>query len=326
MKRAWAMAWLAVLPAWADVTGVVLNGTTGKPQPGVIVTLASMGQGGPAPSGAARTDAEGKFRIAGSGAGPMLVQAIYKGVLYSRPVQGGEPVQVQVFESSPRVPDVRVTQHMILVESDGKEWVVNETVLFDNPSSVTWSDPEHGTLRFTTPEATGNNVRVRATSPSSVPVEREPRRVRAGEFALDFPVKPGGETRFDISYKFPAKETTLLKGRILHPPGPVRLVVPEGIRAEGSSLKQLGQEPSTRAMIYDVTAPEFELRLAGTGALPQTPPPSQEEENGPRVERILPPGYERWWKVALALTAAFLALSFWAQWLKSEIAGKKSAR
>lgn len=325
MKRACALCLLAVLPAWADVSGVVVNRTTGKPQPGVVVSLTSMGQGGMAPAGAARTDAEGRFTIRGGASGPMLLQAIYKGVLYSRAVQGGGPVEVDVFESSPKVPEVRMTQHMILVEGDGKEWVVNETILFENPSSLTWNDPEHGTLRFTVPEAAGSNVRVRATSPSSVPVEREPRRVQAGEYALDFPVKPGGETRFDISYKFPAEGAPVLKGRILHPPGPVRLVVPEGIRVEGAALKELGQEPGTRAMIYDVTTPEYELKLAGTGQLASAPA-TEQEEDGPRIERILPPGYERWWKVALALAAAFLALSFWAQWLKSASAGDKSAR
>ncbi len=306
-------------------SGVVINRTTGKPQPGVVVSLASMGQGGMTPAGAARTDAGGRFTIRGGAAGPMLVQALYKGVLYSRAVQGAAPVEIEVFEASPKVPEVRVTQHMILIEGDGKNWVVNETILFDNPSSLTWSDPERGTLRFTAPESAGADVRVRATSPGSVPVEREPRRVRAGEFALDFPVKPGGETRFDISYRFPVQDTPALKGRILHPPGPVRLVVPEGIRVESAALKQLGQEPGTRATIYDLTTPEYELRLAGSGELASAPA-TEQEEDGPRIERIMPPGYERWWKVALGLAVAFLALSFWAQWLKSASAGDKSAR
>jgi len=316
----------AALPVWADVSGTVVNRTTGKPQPGVVVHLTGMGQGGMAPAGSARTDANGKFSIAAKTAGPMLLQAVYKGVSYSRAVQGGGEVEVEVYEAAPSVPDVRLTQHMILVESDGKEWVVNETVLFDNSTNVTWNDPGQGTLRFTAPESAGDNVRVRATSPGGVPVEREPRRVRPGLFALDFPVKPGGETRFDISYKMPATDPMLLRGRILHPPGPVRLVVPEGIRVESPAIKELGQEPSTRAAIYDITANEYELRLSGAGALPQTPVASEQEENGPRIERILPPGYERWWKAALALAAAFLALSFWAQWLKSESAGNKPAR
>lgn len=326
MKGAWILVFAAV-PALADISGTVVNRTTGKPQAGVLVHLTQMGQGGMAPAGSARTGEDGRFRIAGPNAGSMLLQAIYKGVSYSRPVEAGASnVQVEVFEAAPRVPDVRVTQHMILVESDGKEWVVNETVLFDNQTNVTWNDPEQGTLQFTAPKEAGENVRVRATSPGSVPVEREPRRVRPGLFALDFPVKPGGETRFDVSYKFAAQDKAVLRGRVLHAPGPVRLVVPEGIKAEGKALKELGQEPSTRAAIFDVIGPEYEIRLAGTGALPQTPVASESEEEGPRIERILPPGYERWWKAALALAAAFLALSFWAQWIKSGAAGSRSAR
>lgn len=326
MTRA-SLLLLAALPAWADLSGVVVNRTTGKPQPGVFVHLTRMGQGGMSPAGSARTGPDGRFTLRAQQSGALLLQAVYKGVSYSRPVEsGGAEIRIDVFEAAPRVPDVRVSQHMILVESDGKEWVVNETLLFDNPSNVAWNDPGRGTLQFTAPPEAGAGVRVRATSPGSVPVEREPRRVRAGLFALDFPVKPGGETRFDISYKFPAGNPTLLKGRILHPPGPVRLVVPEGITAESAVLKPLGQEPSTRAAIFDVAGNEYDIRLSGTGALPQTPPAGETEEDGPRIERILPPGYERWWKVALALIAAFLALTFWAQWIRSPAAGKRAAR
>ncbi len=326
MKGGWALL-LAVLPAWADVSGVVINRTTGKPQARAVVSLTGMGQAGMAPAGSARTGEDGRFSIATQSSGPMLLQAIHQGVIYSRPVQGGAAnVEIDVYDAAPRVPDVRVSQHMILVESDGKEWVVNETILFENSTNVTWNDPERGTLQFTAPPSAGGNVRVRATSPGSVPVEREPRRVREGLFALDFPVKPGGETRFDISYKFPAQEQTVLKGRILHPPGPVRLVAPQGIRAEGAALKPIGEEPMTRAAIFDITGEAYELRLSGAGELPQTPAASDSEEDGPRIERILPPGYERWWKWALALAVLFLALSFWAQWLKSESAGKRMAR
>lgn len=326
MRRAWLLA-LAALPALADIGGTVINRTTGKPQAGVFVHLTQMGQGGMAPAGSARTGEDGRFVIRTKGAGSLLLQAVYKGVSYSRPVEAGSTnVEIDVFDAAPRVPDVRVTQHMVLVEGDGTEWVVNETVLFENATNVTWNDPGQGTLQFTAPEAAGENVRVRATSPGRVPVEREPRRVRPGVFALDFPVKPGGETRFDISYKFPAQAGTVLKGRILHAPGPVRLVVPEGIQAEGAELKLLGQEPSTRAAIFDITGRSYEIRLSGTGSLPQTPAASESEEDGPRIERILPPGYERWWKTALALLVAFLALSFWAQWIKSGTAGSRSAR
>ncbi|GIU79248.1 MAG: hypothetical protein KatS3mg005_2486 [Bryobacteraceae bacterium] len=326
MRGAWILLF-AALPALADISGTVINRTTGKPQPGVFVHLTQMGQGGMAPGGSARTGEDGRFTIKTANAGAMLLQAVYKGVSYSRAVEANAAnVQIDVFDAAPRVPDVRVTQHMILVEGDGKEWVVNETILFENSTNVAWNDPEQGTLQFTAPASAGENVRVRATSPGSVPVEREPRRVRAGLFALDFPVKPGGETRFDISYKFPAQDNTVLQGRILHPPGPVRLVVPEGIRAEGAALKDLGQEPTTRAAIFDIAGKEYEIRLSGAGALPQTPVASESEEDGPRIERILPPGYERWWKIALALLAAFLALSFWAQWIKSGSAGNRSAR
>lgn len=316
-----AILLLLSLPLLA-VDGTVVNKTTGKPQAGVLVHATKMTQGGMEPAGSAKAAADGKFTIQADGTAPLLVQAVYKGVTYTKQIPPGAPsagVEIEVWEAAAQVAEATMAQHMILIETDGQELVVNETIIYQNSGNVTWNDSEKGTLRFYVPPEAGTNVMVRATSPGGMPVEREPRAgSEKGAYLLDFAVKPGGETRFDISYKMPAKEPLQLSGRILHGPGPVRLIVPQGITVEGDGLASLGPEPQTQAAIFDVKGSKYLLKISGTGTLRSSAPaPTEREEDGPRIQEMMPPGYLRWWKWALGLMLGFLALSFWAQWMKT---------
>jgi hypothetical protein len=311
---------LSTSALWAAVDGTVVNKSTGRPQAGVTVSLTKLGQGGMSPAGSVTTDAQGKFAFESAAPDMHLIQAVYKGVTYNLSVQPGAPttgLQVFVFDSS-ATPIPNVDQHMILIETDGKELVVNEAIIYKNETTTTWADPVRGTLRFYVPAAAGENVRARATAPGGMPVDRPPKRSsERGGWFLDYPVKPGGETRFDISYKLPAGSPTKLEGRILHGDGPVRIVVPPGILVEGEGVKPLGAEPSTQASLYDVTGKIYKITITGAGQLRSAAQPAERtEEDGPRIESIAPPGYDRNKYILLGLMLAVLALGFTAQYLK----------
>ncbi len=310
------------LPMFAAIDGTVINKTSGKPQAGVKVNLTKLDQGGMSAAGSATSGPDGKFKIEGDGAAAHLLQAVYQGVPYNMQLPPGAPasgLEVAVYDALPKVSAAQMTQHMILLETNEQELVVQETLIYQNDANVTWYDPK-GTLRFSVPEAAGGNVMARATAPGGMPVERQPKKAGPGVYVLDYPVKPGGETRFDISYKMPVKDPMELAGKILHEPGPVRLVVPQGITVSGDGLTPLGTEPQTHAMIYDIKGTTYKFKIVGTGSLQSTsnaPEATDREEDGPRIEQILPPGYQRQWKWVLGLVLAFLALSFWAQWIKT---------
>jgi hypothetical protein len=249
-----------------------------------------------------------------------LLQAAYEGVTYNLSLQPGAPtngLQVPVFEAS-ATPIPKVDQHMILLETDGKELVVNEAVLIKNDTNTAWVDPARGTLRFYVPPEAGDNIRARATAPGGMPVERLPKRAgEKGVWFVDYPVKPGGDTRFDLSYKLPVNGTPKFESRIVHGEGPVRLLVPPGIQVQGDGLKLLGTEPSSQASIYDVTTRNYKVTLAGSGQLrPAQQPTERSEEDGPRIESIVPPGYDRNKYILLGLMLGVLALGFAAQYLK----------
>lgn len=318
-----ALLLLCALPLLAAIEGTVTNKTTGKPQAGVKITLTKLGQGGMQAGGSTSSAADGSFKLDSGAGSAHLLQALWQGVAYNVQLQPGAPtnaVKIDVFDALAKVSAVDATQHMILIETDGKEVVVNETVIFQNDSQTTWYDPQSGSLHFTAPPEAGKDVKARAIAPGGMPVEREPKQLQKGVFAVDFPVKPG-ETRFDLSYKMPATETTSLTGRILHSPGPVRFVVPKGVTLEGANLTAIGNEPKSGAAIFDLKGDSYTVKISGSGSLRATesaaPETTEREEDGPRIQQILPPGYERQYKWALGLILAILALSFYAQYIKT---------
>ena len=83
---------IMALPAMGAVDGVVNNGTTGKPQPSVLITLVQPGQGGMQTIATVKSDSEGKFKIDKEyPPGPLLLQAVYGGVVYTQPLPPGTP-------------------------------------------------------------------------------------------------------------------------------------------------------------------------------------------------------------------------------------------
>ena len=301
------------VPLFAAIDGTVINKTTSRPQPGVTVTLTKLGQGGMAPAGSVKTDKDGKFSLEGDAAGAHLLQASYQGVTYSMSLTPGSPVngvELMVYDASRARGAAKVDQHMVLLETDGQELVVNETLIYKNDGTTTWANPSEGTLRFYLPEAAQSQMRVRALSPNGMPVERTP--LKSGEknvYYVDFPVKPG-ETRFDISYKMPATDPVSFTGRTLHKDGKVRLVVPQGIQAVGTGIKMIGTEPQSQATIYDVETPDYKVVLTGSGAMRALEPTQRTEEEGPSIEQIHPRIYgQMYWILGLSL--ALLALGFW---------------
>lgn len=307
---------LAAAGLSAAVEGVVVNRTTGKPQAGVEVVMTTMGAGGMQPAGRAVTDAAGKFRLESSTDAAHLIQALWQGVTYNKSLQQGTPtVEIEVYDSLPRLSAVEIAQHMILVETDGNEITVNETLLFQNDSLTTWNDPKGGTVRVWVPSAAGDQVRARVVAPGGLPVERQPRPSgTANVWTLDAPVKPG-ETRFDFSYKLPAGDKNALSTRILHE-GKARLIVPDSINATGDGLKMLGTEPSINAAIFEIEKPDFTVTLTGTGSLRPAGPAPGADEGSPSLQTIAPPGYQRIWAWVLALAGVILVLGFVAQYMK----------
>jgi hypothetical protein len=311
---------ILMLPAVAlAVDGIVTNQTTGQPQANVIVTLVQAGQGGMQSLGSVKTDAQGKFTIDKPTAdGPVLLQALYGGVTYTKMVQPGTPVTgvaLDVYDSTSRPGEAVLNQHMVLLQPNETGLQVNEMFLMRNTGKVTWADASKGTLQFYAPSGHGN-IRVMVAGPGGMPVQR-PAEPAGPEnvYKVVFPIKPG-ETRFDINYGIETA-TKQFSGKRVMKGGESRLVIPNGVTLEGDGLEQLGSEPQTQAQIYGVKADSFSVKLSGTGSI-KVPSGAesggaergQEEDTGqPPLQQTNPRIYEKL-PVVLALSAAVLLLGF----------------
>lgn len=304
MRRLLPILLLSAAIAPAAVDGTIRNGTAGKPQPGVFVTLYRLGQTGPQPVKSLKTGPDGRFQFDQNVQGPHLLQVIYDGVLYNQMLTPGGPTSglaVEVYNSSKQPGDAKIIQHMVLLEPVENQLQVTENFFFRNGGKVSYNDPAHGTLRLFLPEASKGQARVTATAPGGMPVQRPAEKTaQPNVYKVDFPIKPG-ETRFDISYSVPFSPPGIFAGKILDKGAPVRLVVPAGVTLNGQGLKPLGQEPQTKASIYEVAGSEYKVEIQGSGAL-NAAAAGGEEESGPSIEQILPRVYGKvYWILGLSL-------------------------
>lgn len=308
-----ALVCLGLSPAFAAVDGVVINGTTGKPQPNVIVSLVQPSQGGMQNLGSAKTDAEGKFRIDKEAQGPQLVQAFYAGVQYNKMVFPGAPatgVQVDVFDSSDKSGVAKVTQHFIVLQPAVDAMTVSEGILYQDDGKTTFNDPVNGSCRFYLPPEAKGQVTVTVNAPGGMPIKRPAEATKEPNvYKVSYPLKPG-ETRFDLNYVIPTTNPMIFSTKILHTEGASDLVVPNGVTAKGDDIELAGQEPKTQASIYRIKNASFKVEVEGIGSLtqPDASASQGEDDSGqPTIQEVKPRIYDRLYWI-LGMSFAILGL------------------
>ncbi len=279
IARAAAVAAVFILLpcAGAAIDGVVINGTTGQPEPRVAVTLMSFDQGMD-PVEETRSGPDGAFRLekslGGSGgrAVPGMLRAEFDGVSYSKMIPPGTPtsgVRLTVYSTvaGEQLPPQR---HIMFFEPGSSEMVVSESFLFSNDSKPpkTFRDPDQGTLRFYLPPAAKGIVQVSASGPASMPLRSMAQKTsQENVYMVDFPIKPG-ENRVDLTYLVPRSEASSFEGRLMYEGLSTQLAVPAGVTVEAEGLTPLGQEPQTQALVYQLPArTTFSLAISGEGQL-----------------------------------------------------------
>jgi hypothetical protein len=307
-----------VLPALATaaVEGVVLNESTSKPQPGATVTLIRLGNAMNT-TGSVQSDAQGKFRIEQDlqADAPHLLQVMHQSVTYNTMLPPGSPstgIELKVYNASANAPDAKVTQHMMLVESNGSEVAISETIIFENTGKVTFNRPT-GTLPIYVPPSVNTPIRVMVQAPQGMPIQRSAEKSdEPNTYVVKYPIRPG-ETRIDLSYSMPA--ASKFAGRILHGGGPVRVLAPVGVKLEGPDLVELGNEPRTQAMVYELRGTNLAFAVQGTGTLRDSVSSggggaaAGEEDNSPGIDQVKPRIYKRV-EAVLALSLLMLAIGF----------------
>ncbi|MEX2263621.1 MAG: carboxypeptidase-like regulatory domain-containing protein [Bryobacteraceae bacterium] len=293
----------------AAVDGTVQNRTTGKLQPGATVTLYKLGQAGMESLESVKSDAQGRFSIAQTANGPHLIQTAYDGVTYNHMLPPATPrtgLTLEVFNSSRQQGDAKIAQHMVLLEPSGDQLGVSESYVYRNDGRITYNDPDGGTLKFFVPAAARGTLRVNATAPQGMPIERAAEPAGGADtYKIDFPIKPG-ETRIDLTYSVPFTAPGTFEGKVLHKEGATYLIAPAGVTIKGEGLDSGRQEPRSRATIYELSRADYKVEIDGSGSLRGM---GAEESAGPSVEQILPRVYRNMYWI-LGLAFAILALGF----------------
>lgn len=258
--------------AWG-ADGTVHNATKDKPQAGATVSLFRMTQNGPEMLASVKSAADGTFNLVPPGGdtpGPKMVQTVYGGVTYSRVMPPGTPstnLQVEVYDSSSKVPDAKVSTHMMLLEPVNGQLGVSESYIYTNAGKVTYNDPDHGTLRFYLPAEAAGKVQVNVLAPNSVPVRRSADKTNIPNvYKLDFPIRPG-ESRIDLTYLMPFTSPGTFISKVLFKDPDTKVLAPVGVTLSGAGLKELGKEPQSQATIYDASGADLRVDVQGSGAL-----------------------------------------------------------
>ena len=293
------------------VDGTVMNGTSGKPQAGVPVTLSDISAMGMQPQGTVKAGAEGKFRFELTPAGPALIQAAYQGVTYNLTLQPGSPssgLTVTIYDSSARPGAAKVVQDIVLLEPAGTQLSVRENIIWQNDGKLTYSDPANGTLRLWVPPEGKSALRVSVTPPNGLPLEQSASpAAQTNVYKVDFPIKPG-ETTFEAGYVVPFTNPGSFSGKSLQKGAPLRLVAPQGVTLKGDGLEFLGQEPKSQASIYGVKSAEYKVDIQGTAAA-DAGSSEDEEGGGSGLDEILPRIYDNVYSV-VGLALVILVLGF----------------
>jgi hypothetical protein len=213
-----------------------------------------------------------------------------------------------VYNSSKQPGSAKVVQHMVLFEPNGNELAVSEMFIWANTGKTTFDDPQAGTLRFyAPPESKG--IQVNATAPQGMPIRRAAQP--AGEpdiYKVDFPIKPG-ESNIQINYTLPFTSPATFEGKVFYKGGPTSLMAPQGVQIKGEGLESRGQEPRTKASIYQTTATAYKVEIAGSGVL-QRGQAAESGEREPSIQQVMPKIYDRlYWVLALSLTILLLGFT-----------------
>lgn len=314
-RLAWILA--VALPALAAVDGTVTNGTTGKAQAGATVTLYQFSQAGPEPLDSVKSGADGTWRIDKPFQGMGFIQAAFDGVTYNHMLRPGTPtsgIALAVYNVAAKMgSDIKVTNHMLLLEPQGDRLSVRESYFFSNEGRTTWNDSQNGTLRFVVSKEPLGRVDVNATAPQGMPIQRAAEKGKGpGEMKVDFPIKPG-ETRIDLAYTLPYTSPSRFQTKFLLPAMQAMIAVPNGVELKGEGIKDEGKEPTTQASIFRVEAQSLDLEMTGSGDLSAGggggAGGDSEGSRGPEIEQIKARPYDKL-PIVLGLAFAILACGF----------------
>ena len=205
--RLLALLLLLALPAMAatTITGTVTNRTVNHPSAGDTVTLIRLAQGMQEATHTT-TDGKGHFSLDVPDPGIHLVRVTHDKANYFQPAPPGTTnLDIDVYNAAAKVPGVALEADVfrIQTESDGKSLRVVQHFFLKNDSTPPRTQFGERAFEFTLPDGAAVEGAV-AQGPGGMAVQSQPVPLpEKGHYSFIFPIRPGGETQFQISYRLP---------------------------------------------------------------------------------------------------------------------------
>lgn len=264
----------------STIRGTVRNGTTNKPSAGDVVILKKIAAG-MVEVGRTKTNAKGEFsfNVPAGQQQPYLLWVQHQEVTYTKvAIPGSDPLRVQVFDASPTVSDISVSEHMMVLQTNAGGDALDVDALFtlDNRSSPPQTKNGQHTFDIYLPdnvkveEATAQTAGNMALKTSVVPTDEK------NKYFFGYPLRPG-KTQFHVKYSIPYSGKLSLDPRVTLPTDNMLVVTPASINFApvDASVYTPRSDPQIpkNVSLYVATSVTPKSKLAfqiqGTGELPR---------------------------------------------------------
>ena len=271
------VAMLLLLSAAAQagtVSGVIHNGTNGnKVAAGVDVLLIQL-QGGMSVVANTKSDSDGRYHFdnPGIGQGPMLIRAVYRGVLFHQPLTPGtSTVDVTVYEPTTNPGAIQVPLRLLVFQPNGDKLMVGEEYSIQNntnpPAAYFKQD---GNFEFTIPQGAEID-QVSTFGPMGMPVRQGTIDKGKGRYAISYAFQPG-QNGVRISYIVPyTGNHAQIRESSTYDAQRVLLVIPPTMQVASPGFNAAGTEQGFNVFSKESmkTGTGFDVTVSGTA-----PPPA----------------------------------------------------
>ena len=257
-------AWLLIAStAFSQGTGVLegrlVNRTDAFIIPGNVTLEIVEFSGGMSIIRTAATDAAGKFRIEELPLhSMMMLRAIYQDTNYNKQFSlddsGHAYVELDVFESTTSMKDIRVEEFRIVFQATGNHLQALDTLVFNNETAPprTYMNPE-GNIRFSKAPAIEELPQIRITAPgSSMPIVQSALESPDGQVYYSlYPLRPG-KTTVDVFQLMPyeTRSYTYTK-KFYYPVSSIEIgVIPMDMELTGTGLSRIRTDPGNNVAVY----------------------------------------------------------------------------
>ncbi len=337
---AWLGAASALLAAGGQISGQVVNGTTGSPVANQTVQLL-MPRGGMQQVATAVTDAGGRFAIAKSDLSTdsfYLLQAVFQDVNYHAPVKfddrGQARVDLTVYDATRTAPPVRIQSARIIVNAVGDKAHIQEMFAVRNSSDPPQSYVNvDGTFLFHLAQPAGDpTAAVAGLMNMPLPQPVNPGK-GPGDYFIQYPLKPG-LTVMMVAYDSDYASSKLdFTDSVAYPIDNLELLVtPPSLSVDSSLFKSAGPDSETGGQKYvtENVPPNTELAasLSGEGATSEAASAAGASPSQPDI-KVQPNSMTQFGSLTLACFLLFLLWGLgvrvakeWPQWKAQQSASQ----